>query len=168
MWWSILHDGNLVGEMQQYYEKSMSTNFPDFPQDFVTFSPAMENWWGNPCISHMMRYTTGWESDGKKHPYNGKSAGTNFPGFAHLIVFAEFSHAIGNWLKYPYISYVMKSTIGWQSNGKNALILWEKYEYQFLRSSPYDGFCWIFSCYGKLMGKPIHFPCNEEYRRMGI
>ena len=93
---------------------------------------------------------------------------TNFPGFAHLIVFAEFSHAIGNWLKYPYISYVMKSTIGWQSNGKNALILWEKYEYQFLRSSPYDGFCWIFLCYGKLMGKPIHFPCNEEYRRMGI
>ena len=93
---------------------------------------------------------------------------TNFPGFAHLIVFAEFSHAIGNWLKYPYISYVMKITIGWQSNGKNALILWEKDEYQFLRSSPYDGFCWIFSCYGKLMGKPIHFPCNEEYRRMGI
>ena len=58
----------------------------------------------------------------------------------------------------------MKSIIGWKSNGKKAPILWEKYEYQFPRSSPYDGFCWIFSCYGKLMGKPTHFPCNEVYQ----
>ena len=94
--------------------------------------------------------------------------GTNFPSFAHLMVFAEFSHAIGNWLENPYISHVMKSTIGWESNGKKAPILWEKYEYQFPRSSPYDGFCCIFLYYGKLMGKPMHFPYDEVYHRMGI
>ena len=94
--------------------------------------------------------------------------GTNFPSFAHLMVYAEFSHAIGNWLENPYISHVMKSTIGWESNGKKAPVLWEKHEYQFLRSSPSDGFCWIFLCYGKLMGKPIYFPCNEVYHRMEI
>ena len=129
---------------------------------------SMGNWWGNPCISHMMKYTTGWESNGKKHPYYGKSMGTNFPGFAHLMVFAEFSHAVGNWLEKPHISHVMKSTIGWESNKKKAPILWEKYEYQFPRSSPYDRIDCIFSCYGKLMGKPMHFPYDEVYHRMGI
>ena len=105
---------------------------------------------------------------GKKHPYYGKSMGTDFPGFAHLMFFAESFHTTGNLLEKPYISHVMKSTIGWESNEKKAPILWEKYEYQFPRSSPYDGFCWIFLCYGKFMGKPMHFPCNEIYQRIGI
>ena len=61
----------------------------------------------------------------------------------------------------------MKSTIQWESNGKKATILWEKYEYQFSRFSPYDGFCWIFPYYEKLMGKPMHFPYDEGYHRMG-
>ena len=168
MWWSILQDGNLVGEMYPYYGKSMSTNFPGFPLGFITFSRAMGNSWGNPCISHMMKYTTRWEANGKNHPYYRKSMGTNFPGLAHLMVFAEFSHAIGNWLENSYISHVMKSTIGWESNGKKAPILWEKYEYQFPRSSSYNGFCCIFPYYGKLMGKPMHFPYDEVYHRMGI
>ena len=46
-------------------------------------------------------------------------------------------------------------------------ILWEKYEYQFPTSSPYDGFCWIFLYYGKLIGKSVHFPFDEVYHRMG-
>ena len=33
---------------------------------FVAVSCTMGNWWGNPCISHMMKYTIGWESFGKK------------------------------------------------------------------------------------------------------
>ena len=140
--------------MHQYYGKSMSTNFSGFPQGFVTFFRAMGYWWGNPYISLKLKYNTGWESNGKEHQYYGKNIGTNFTGFAHLMVFAEFSHAIGNWLENPYIFHVMKSTIGWESNGKKAPILWEKCEYQFPRSSPYDGFCCIFLYYGKLMGKP--------------
>ena len=164
----------------------------------------MGNWWGNPCISHMMKYTAGWESNGKKHLYYGKSRGTIFPGFAHLMVFAEFSHAIGYWSENQCISHIMKSTIGWESNGKKhpfygksvstsfpgpplpyngfccifcwenscishvmkyttgwqlngkkAPILREKYEYQFPRSFPNDGFSCIFSCYGKLMRRPV-------------
>ena len=62
----------------------------------------------------------------------------------------------------------MKYTTGWESNGKKAPILWEKYEYQFPRSSSYNGFCCIFPYYGKLMGKPMHFPYDEVYHRMGI
>ena len=33
---------------------------------------------------------------------------------------------------------------------------------------PYDGFCCIFLYYGKLMGKPLHFPYDEVYHRTGI
>ena len=29
------------------------------------------------------------------------------------------------------------------------------------------GFCCIFPNYGKLMGKPMHFPCDEVHHRMG-
>ena len=47
----------------------------------------------------------------------------------------------------------MKYITGWESGWRNLPILWEKYEYQLPRLSP--GFCYIFSCYGKLMGKTI-------------
>ena len=87
--------------------------------------------------------------------------------FPRICLFDGFCW-IFRWLENPYISHVMKSTVGWECNWKKATTLWEKYEGQFLRSSPYDGFCWIFSYYGKLMGKPMHFLCNEVYRRMGI
>ena len=60
----------------------------------------------------------------------------------------------------------MKYTIKWESNGKRAPIIWEKYEHQFLRFSPYDEFCCIFPYYQKLMGKPMHFPYDEVCHRM--
>ena len=63
---------------------------------------------------------------------------------------------------------MMKYTIGWESDGKNVPILWEKYDYQFPRFSPDDGFCCIFPYYGKLMGKPMHFLYDEVYHRTGI
>ena len=85
-----------MGKKQTYYGKSMSmsTNFPGsahlmgfvefswepisqtFPIQwgFSAFSNAMGNWWENPCISHMINYSTGWESNGKMHPFYGKSS----------------------------------------------------------------------------------------------
>ena len=51
-----------------YYGKSIITDFPDFPHTtgFVAFSCTLVNLWGNPCISHMLKCTIGWESDGEK------------------------------------------------------------------------------------------------------
>ena len=63
---------------------------------------------------------------------------------------------------------MMKYTIGWESNGKKAPILWEKYEYQFPRLSQYYGFCFIFPYRGKFIEKLIHFPYAEVYHRIGI
>ena len=82
--------------------------------------------------------------------------------------YVGFFCVMGNWWENPCISHVMKYTAGWESNGKKAPKLWEKYEYQFPRSSSYNGFCCIFPYYGKLMGKSMHFPHDEVYHRIGI
>ena len=94
--------------------------------------------------------------------------GTNFPNFPHSMVLAVFSQVMGNYWENTCISHVMKYTIKWESNGKKAPIIWEKYEHQFPRFSPYDEFCCIFLYYGKLIRKPMHFPYDEVYRRMEI
>ena len=93
---------------------------------------------------------------------------TNFPGPPHTMGFVGVFRAMGNWWENPCISHIMKYTTGWESNGKKSPILWEKYQYQFLRSCPYDGFCYNFLYYEKLMGKPMHFPYDEVYHRTRI
>ena len=141
----------------------MPTNFLGSPHtmSFVAFSRTMRNWWGNPCISHMTKYAIGWESNGKKDPYYGKSMSINFPDFPHTMGFVAFSRTVGNLCGNPCISHVLKHTIGWESDGKKAPILWEKYDYQFPRLSPYHGFCCIFPYCGKFMEKPVHFPYDD-------
>ena len=62
----------------------------------------------------------------------------------------------------------MKYTIKWESNGKKAPIIWEKYDHKFHRFCQYDGFCCIFPYYEKLIGKLMNFPYDEVYHRMGI
>ena len=70
----------------------MGTNFLGSPNsmDVTTFSHATGNWWGNPCISHILKYTIECESNGKKHPYYGKSMNTNFPGSPHTVGFVGY------------------------------------------------------------------------------
>ena len=125
-----------------YYGKSMSTNFLGSPHTmgFVVFFCTMGNWWRNPRISHMMKYTMRCNKMRKKHPHYGKSMSTNFPGSPHTMGFVTFSSTMGNWYGNPCISHIIKFIIGWESNGKRAPILWEKYEYQFPRFSSYDWF----------------------------
>ena len=97
----------------------------------------------------------------KKQPYYGKSMSINFPDFPHNIVFFAFSHTVRNLWANPCISHTLKYTIGWESDGKKAPILWEKYEYQFPRLSQYHGFCCIFLYCGKFTEKPMHFPYDD-------
>ena len=39
---------------------------------------------------------TGCKSNGKTHPFHGKSMGTNFPALFHLMGFADFSNGMQN------------------------------------------------------------------------
>ena len=81
--------------------------FPRISQfdGFAAFSYAMGNWWGSPCISHKMKYTTGWETNGKKAPILSKSMSTNFPGFPHSMGFLQnpvkYIRAIGKLMGKP-------------------------------------------------------------------
>ena len=190
----------------------MSTNFTGstHTNDFAALSRTMRNWWGNTCISDILKYTIGWELDGKKtpilwekyhyrfprfspyhgfcciflysgkfmgkpmhfpyaevyqgmgigwekkHPYYGKSLSINFPDVPHTVSFVAFSRKCkckGN----PYISHMLKYTIGWESGWKKAPILWENYDCRFPRLSSYHGFCCICPYCGKFMGKPMYF-----------
>ena len=98
---------------------------------------------------------------GKKHPYYGKSMSTDFPECPHTMGFVTFSRTVENLWGNPYISHMLKYTIGWESDGKKAPILREKYDYRFPRLSPYHGFSCIFPYCRKFMGKPMDLPYDD-------
>ena len=91
---------------------------------------------------------------GKKHPYYGKSMSISFSDFPHTMGFVAFSRAVGNLWGNPCIPHMLKYTIRWESNGKKAPVLWERYGYRFPRLPPYHGFCCIFPYCGKFMRNP--------------
>ena len=66
------------------------------------------------------------------------------------------------------ISHVMKYTLGGISGARKVSILWENYWYQLPRLFQSAAFYCTFLRYGKLMGKPMHFPRDEVYYSMGI
>ena len=68
------------------YGKLMGKPMHVLYDGFCWIPRAMGNWWGDLCISHMMRYTTGWESVGKKHSYCEKSMGTSFSPIPWLLL----------------------------------------------------------------------------------
>ena len=79
-----------------------------------------------------------------------------------------WDHTVANLRGSPCISHMVNYTIRWESDGKNAPILLERYENQFPRLSPCNEFCCIFPYCGKFMGKPMHFSYAVVYHRLGI
>ena len=96
MWWSILQDGNIIEKSTHTMEKVYKP-MSRLSMGFAIFFQAVGIWWENPCISHMMKYTIEYESNGKKAPYYGKSISTNFPGSPNMMCFVAFSCATENW-----------------------------------------------------------------------
>ena len=144
--WSVPQDENLMEKITHTMRKVWVTIFQVLPHKvgLTVFSHVMGNWWENTCISHLMKCATGWESNGKNHTYYKKSMSNNFPGSPHTMGFVVFPCTMGNWWWNPCISHMMMYSIGWEPYGEKSPILWEKYEYQFPRSSSYDGFRRIF------------------------
>ena len=70
-----------MGKKHPYYGKIMSISSLDFPHTmgFVAFFRTMGNLWGNPYIYHMLKYTMGWEWDGKKAPVLWENYDYRFP-----------------------------------------------------------------------------------------
>ena len=91
--------------------------FDGFSSLFTSYKKLMRK----PCISHMMKYTTGWESNEKSHPFYGQTMGTNFPGLPHSKGFAEFSNAVENFMRKPMPFPCDEVYQGWESNAKKQL-----------------------------------------------
>ena len=98
-----------MGKKQPYYGKSMSINFPDISHTmgFAAFSCTVGNLWGDPCVFHMLKYTIGWELDGKKHLYYGKSMTITFPDFPHTMGFVALFRNVRNLWGNLWISHMM-------------------------------------------------------------
>ena len=62
--------------------------------------------WKNPSTSHVMKYTKRWKSNGKKHPYYGKSMTTNFHCLTHLTGFVAFSRAMARFVVF-FLCYTL-------------------------------------------------------------
>ena len=97
-----------MGKDHPYYEGSMSTNFPGSPhtKGFVVFSRTVGNLWGNPCISHMLKYTTGRGSDGKKAPILWEKYDYRFPRLSpyhkFCYIFPYCGKFMGKPMHFPY------------------------------------------------------------------
>ena len=87
---------------------------------------------------------------------------------AHRMKFAAFSRAIINWWEKPCASHLVKYTIRRESDERKVPIRWGKKWYQFSKLFQFDGFDYISSCCGELMGKPMYFTCYKVYHRMWI
>ena len=98
-----------MGKNYLCYGKGISTNFPGSPhwKGFVTFSHTMRNWWGNPCISHMMKYTIGWKSNGKKAPIPWDKYEYQFPRISRYhgfcCIFPYHGKFMGKLIHFPYV-----------------------------------------------------------------
>ena len=109
---------------------------------------AMGNWWEKPYIFHGLNGKATHFPWGKGYHRTriwwkkvlSEEYGYHFPRLSQFdglcCIFQCYGKLMGN----LSISHVMKYIRGWESDWRNASILWEKYEYQFPRLSPYDGF----------------------------
>ena len=132
---------------------------------FVAFSCTMENWWGNSCISHMMKYTVGWESYGKKSPIPWERYEYQFPRFTpcedFCCIFPYYEKLMGKPMHFPYAEVYHRMGIGREKSTHTMGKKHSYHDYWFPRLSPYHGFCCIFPYCGKFMGKPMHFPYDD-------
>ena len=121
--------------------------------------------WENTWLSHMMKYTIGLESM-EKHLYYGNCIGTNFTGFPYSWDFGAFSlyvNAMRKLLHFPFDELYHRMGTGWIRSTYTVGKLW-------LPISQVPPIEWVFlhfPCYGKSMGKPMHFSYGEIYHRMG-
>ena len=65
--------------------------------DFAAFSSAIRNWWEKPCISHVVKYTIRWESDGRKVPICwGEKWVPIAHGETHVFTYYKVYHRMWN------------------------------------------------------------------------
>ena len=102
-----------------------------------------------------------WERCGYLHLFSMNWGKKIFPYIGNLWKLVFYTWELRDPWGTPCISHMMKYALGWELNGKKTPILWEKYDYQFPRLSPYHGLCCIFLYYDKFMGKLMHLQYDD-------
>ena len=80
------------------------TNFPSSSNsmDLTTFPHAVGKWWGNLCISHVIKYIIGCESNGKKALIIWENYEYQFPRFSLYDGFCRIFSGNGWWVFLPF------------------------------------------------------------------
>ena len=100
----------------------MVIDFPDFldTMGFLSFSCTVGNLWGNPCISHMLKYTIGWELDGKKAPILWENYGYRFPRLStchgFCCIFLYCGKFVGKPMHFTYAEVYHSMGIVWEKS----------------------------------------------------
>ena len=124
---------------------------------FCCIFQAIGNWWEKPCISYVVKYKIGWESNGRKFPILWRKYWSQFPKFSqfkgfHCIVL-YYGELMGKHMHFPYDEVQYRMEISWEKNTYTVGKVWVPISHVL----PYDGFYCVFPCYGKLIGNPCIF-----------
>ena len=149
----------------------MSTNFPGPPHTmgFVAFSCAMGNWWDNPCISHMMKYIIGLESDGKKVPILWEKYDYQFPRFSlyngFCCIFPYYGKSMGKSMHFPYDEVYHRMGKNYPYYGKSMItnFLGFPHTMGFVAFSHAVGNWWEIPCISHMMRFVNFFLYNSRY-----
>ena len=104
IWWGIPQDANLIEKSTHSIWKHMRTKFPGCPHlmGFSAF-PCYGSWLENPCISHMMEHSIGWESNGNKAPVPWEMYEYQFPLRWYLLNFPVLCEIDGETHVFPML-----------------------------------------------------------------
>ena len=145
----------------------MSTIFLGSPHtmNFVAFSCTIGNSWGNPCISHIMKYTVGWESYGEKSTMLWETYEYQFPRLSPCHGFCCIFLYCGKFMGTHTVPICLKYCIRWELDVKKAPRLWEMYDYWFPRFPHTMGFVAFSRTVGNSWGNPCisHMMTSVNY-----
>ena len=116
----------------------------------------------------MMRYTIGWESNGKKGPILWEKYEYQFPRVSphheFCCIFSYCGKCMGEPMNFPYAEVYHRMEIGWEKSTHAMGKVWLSISQTF----PIPRVLSHFSILWEIYGKPMHFPYAEVYHKMGI
>ena len=135
---------------------------------FCCIFQAIGNWWEKPCISYVVKYKIGWESNGRKFPILWGKYWYQFPNLSqfkgfHCIVL-YYGKLMGKHMHFPYNEVHHRMEISWEKNTYTVVKVWVPISYVL----PIRWVLLRFSVLWEIDWKPMHFPCNEVYYSLGI
>ena len=139
----------------------MVIDFPDFldTMGFLSFSCTVGNLWGNPCISHMLKYTIRWEPNGKKASILWEKYGYQFsrlsPYHGFRCNFPYCGNVIAKPMHFPYAEVFHRMGIRWKKSTHTMGKVWVSVSQTFPIPWVLLHFTVLWEIYGETHAFPI-------------